>query len=224
MTLKLITEQNDFTTSMIVENTATGGKQYFFEGRYIQTEIKNRNGRIYSRPAMEEEVARYVTEKVNQDKAVGELGHPPTPTVDYSRACHKIVSLVQEGNDWIGRSKVLTSLPMGQIVKGLIDEGVVFGTSTRGVGGLRQNTSKNVTEVFNYKIATAGDVVSDPSAPDAFVRGIMEGAEYIYDAATDSYAAVQVIERIQESFKDTRHSKIDEERKIKAFNAFLAKL
>ena len=215
---KLITELNEKTTSMIVEST-TEGKQYFFEGVYVQSNVVNRNGRIYPRPMMEQSVHNYVTEKVLQDKAVGELGHPPTPTVDYARACHKIISLVQEGDNWIGKSKVLTSLPMGKIVQGLIDEGVVFGTSTRGIGGLKKGS--NVTEVYNYKIATAGDVVSDPSAPDAFVRGIMEGAEFIYDAASDSYAAVELIERIQESFKHTAHSKIDESRKLKAFEAFL---
>lgn len=220
-TFKLITELNENTSSMIVESTSEG-KQYFFEGVYIQSNVKNRNGRIYPRAMMEEEVNRYIQDKVKQDRAVGELGHPPTPTVDYSRACHKILSLVQENDNWIGRSKVMTSLPMGMIVKGLIDEGVQFGTSTRGVGALKNRN--NITEVHNYKIATAGDVVSDPSAPDAFVRGIMEGAEWIYDAATDSFAAAAVVERIQESFKHTAHSKIDESRKIKAFQAFIEKL
>lgn len=216
-TYKLITELNENTSSMIVESTSEG-KQYFFEGVYIQSNVKNRNGRIYPRAMMEEEVNRYIQDKVLQNRAVGELGHPPTPTVDYSRACHKIISLIQEGDNWIGRSKVMTSLPMGLVVKGLIDEGVQFGTSTRGVGALRNNN--NITEVHNYKIATAGDVVSDPSAPDAFVRGIMEGAEFIYDPITDSFHQQKLVEQIRKSL-DKPSRLVTEEMKLQAFQRFL---
>lgn len=220
---KLITELFEETVGLIVEQKG-GEKKYFFEGIFIQAEKKNRNGRIYNRKMLEEEVNNYINEKVLTNRAVGELGHPATPTINYDRVSHQIIALEQQGNDWYGKAKVLTSLPMGKIVQGLIDEGVKFGTSTRGVGVLRPNKALNVTEVFNYKLATAGDVVSDPSAPDAFVRGVMEGAEFIYDAATDSFAAVELLEKIENKFKSVKHTQITEEQKLNAFNAFLKTL
>lgn len=221
--MKLITELNENVAPLIVENTKEG-KNYFIEGIYIQCESKNRNGRIYSMRDMEPEVNRYINEVINTNRAVGELGHPTTPTINYDRACVKHLSLVREGNDFIGRSQVLTNLPMGQIIKGLIDSDVAFGTSTRGVGALKQNTARNVTEVHNYKLATAGDCVSDPSAGNAWVRGIMEGVDWVYDTISGHYHEErlgEMTEKVKKIIHAAPKSQISEELKLSIFNKFM---
>jgi hypothetical protein len=176
--VKLITEtiQN---ISYLKENREDGGKAYYIEGPFLQTEIKNRNGRFYRKEIMQKEVDRYIKEYVNTKRAFGELGHPDGPSINLDRVSHMIVGLKEDGNNYIGRAKIMTETPMGRIVKNLIDEGAQLGVSSRGMGSLKVN-SEGVNEVQDdFYLATAADIVADPSAPDAFVRGIMEGKEWM---------------------------------------------
>jgi hypothetical protein len=176
--MKLITEtvQN---IQYITEAREEGGKSYFIEGPFLQTEIQNRNGRLYRKETMDKEVQRYIKEYVNTKRAFGELGHPDGPSINLDRVSHMIVSLKAEGNNYIGRAKIMTETPMGRIVKNLIDEGAQLGVSSRGMGSLKVN-KEGVNEVQDdFYLATAADIVADPSAPDAFVRGIMEGKEWM---------------------------------------------
>ncbi len=176
--MKLITETIQ-EINVIKEAKEDGGKNYYIEGPFLQTEIKNRNGRVYPKAIMEKEVNRYIKEYVNTNRALGELGHPEGPSINLDRVSHRIVSLKEDGNNYIGRAKIMTETPMGRIVKNLIDEGVQLGVSSRGMGSLKLN-KEGINEVQDdFYLATAGDIVSDPSAPDAFVRGIMEGKEWM---------------------------------------------
>lgn len=176
--MKLLTELHD--AQLIVEEKE-GKKNYFIEGVFLQSELKNRNGRWYPKGILEREVNRYVTDYVNENRAVGELGHPDTPTINYDRSSHKILSLKEQGNNWIGRAKVMDT-PMGKIVKTLIDEGVKVGVSSRGMGSLKPMQEGTVQMVQDdYYLATAADIVADPSAPDALVRGVMEQKEWVWD-------------------------------------------
>ncbi len=218
----LITEQNEDVSGLIIESRSNGEKQYFIEGVFMQAEIKNRNGRRYARKMLEEEVQRYVAEKVTTNSAIGELGHPPTPTVSHERASHLITSLVQEGNDWIGKARILTALPMGKIVKGLIDENVRFGVSSRGVGALKKQSS-GITEVHNFRISTAADVVTDPSAPAAWVHGIMENADWVYEAATGEWLESQAFEETIKQL-DRPSRLVTEETKLRLFQDFITSI
>jgi hypothetical protein len=176
--MKLITETVS-DIQYIKEAREEGGKSYFIEGPFLQTEVANRNGRVYRKNVMEKEVQRYIKEYVNTKRAFGELGHPDGPSINLDRVSHMIVSLKEDGNNYIGRAKIMTETPMGRIVKNLIDEGAQLGVSSRGMGSLKQN-SEGVNEVQDdFYLATAADIVADPSAPDAFVRGIMEGKEWM---------------------------------------------
>ena len=176
--MKLITETIQ-DISYLKENREDGGKAYYIEGPFLQTEIKNRNGRLYRKEVMQKEVDRYIKEYVNTKRAFGELGHPDGPSINLDRVSHMIVGLKEDGNNYIGRAKIMTETPMGRIVKNLIDEGAQLGVSSRGMGSLKVN-SEGVNEVQDdFYLATAADIVADPSAPDAFVRGIMEGKEWM---------------------------------------------
>ena len=176
--MKLITETIQ-DISYLKENREDGGKAYYIEGPFLQTEIKNRNGRLYRKEVMAKEVDRYIKEYVNTKRAFGELGHPDGPSINLDRVSHMIVGLKEDGNNYIGRAKIMTETPMGRIVKNLIDEGAQLGVSSRGMGSLKVN-SEGVNEVQDdFYLATAADIVADPSAPDAFVRGIMEGKEWM---------------------------------------------
>ena len=176
--MKLITETVQ-DIQYITEAREEGGKSYFIEGPFLQTEIQNRNGRLYRKETMDKEVQRYIKEYVNTKRAFGELGHPDGPSINLDRVSHMIVSLKAEGNNYIGRAKIMTETPMGRIVKNLIDEGAQLGVSSRGMGSLKVN-KEGVNEVQDdFYLATAADIVADPSAPDAFVRGIMEGKEWM---------------------------------------------
>ena len=176
--MKLITE-NVQEIQYIKEAKEDGGKSYYIEGPFLQTEIKNRNGRMYRKEVMHREVDRYIKEYVNTKRAFGELGHPDGPSINLDRVSHMIVSLKEDGNNYIGRAKIMTETPMGRIVKNLIDEGAQLGVSSRGMGSLKVN-NEGVNEVQDdFYLATAADIVADPSAPDAFVRGIMEGKEWM---------------------------------------------
>jgi hypothetical protein len=176
--MKLITEVTQ-DVQYIKEAKEDGGKSYFIEGPFLQAELTNRNGRRYPMGVMEKEVDRYVREYVDTKRAFGELGHPDGPSINLDRVSHMIVGLRKEGNNFIGRAKIMTETPMGRIVKNLIDEGAQLGVSSRGMGSLKA-TTEGVNEVQDdFYLATAADIVADPSAPDAFVRGIMEGKEWM---------------------------------------------
>ncbi|NBV27415.1 primosomal protein [bacterium] len=176
--MKLITEVTE-QVNIINEATESGKKEFFIEGPFLQAEKKNRNGRIYPLPVMEREVNRYVTEYVDKNRAYGELGHPSGPTLNLERVSHMTKSLRKEGSDYIGRAKIMDT-PYGNIVKNLMSEGATLGVSSRGMGSLKEKNG--VMEVQDdFYLATAADIVADPSAPDAFVRGIMEGKEWVWD-------------------------------------------
>ena len=176
--MKLITEQID-DVEVIVENR-NGKKSMFIEGIFLQGDIKNRNGRMYPMDTLRREVTRYNEAFVESGRAVGELGHPEGPTVNLDRVSHKIVSLRESGSNYVGKAKIL-STPMGKIAQNLIDEGVKLGVSSRGLGTLATNNEGVKIVSDDFTLATAADIVADPSAPDAFVQGIMEGKDWVWD-------------------------------------------
>lgn len=178
--MKLISEFNDYSVSpIIVEENEKGQKEYFIEGIFMQSEIKNRNGRVYPKEVMQKEVKRYNKEFVEKDRAFGELGHPEGPTINLDKVSHMITKLEEDGNNYVGRAKIL-STPNGQIVRNLIDDGAKLGVSSRGLGSLEQKGGAQYVK-DDFQLATAGDIVADPSAPEAFVNGIMEGTEWVYE-------------------------------------------
>ena len=174
--MKLITEVVE--DLQILAEEKGGKKNYVIEGVFLQSNLKNRNGRVYPKEVMKKEVERYIKEYVEQNRALGELGHPDGPTVNLDRVSHMITSLKEDGDNYIGRAKIMNT-PMGNIVKSLIDEGAKLGVSSRGMGSLKMNED-GINEVQDdFYLATAADIVADPSAPDAFVRGIMENKEWV---------------------------------------------
>ena len=176
--MKLIREVNE-TLNMIVEEKLGKGKQLFVEGIFLQSNIKNRNGRMYPESVMDKEVTRYIKEKVDKHTAFGELGHPDSPSINLDRISHLIVNLRKEGNNWIGKAKILDT-PMGRIAEGIIKGGGQLGTSSRALGSLKMN-NEGINVVQNdFMLSTAGDLVSDPSAPDACVNGIMESESWVF--------------------------------------------
>lgn len=177
--MKLITELNE-TVNYIVEQKENGKKNLYIEGPFLQSEIKNRNGRVYPQHVMEREVNRYNEQFIQKGRAFGELGHPDGPQINLDRVSHIIESLRKEGTNWIGRAKI-TDTPMGNIARGLIESGAQLGVSSRGMGSLKLN-KEGINEVQDdFHLATAADIVADPSAPDAFVNGIMEGVEWVWE-------------------------------------------
>ena len=212
-TMKLITEQIEEVKFLTEENN--GKKNHYIQGVFLQGEIKNRNGRVYPIDILEREVNRYTTENISKNRALGELGHPEGPTVNLDRASHKIESLVREGNNYIGKAKLLDT-PMGQIAKSLLDEGVSLGVSSRGVGSLREMGGANYVR-DDYQLATAADIVADPSAPDAFVEGIMEGKEWVWD---NGLLKEQEISSIKKGIDAATLYNL-QERKVSAFEQFL---
>ena len=196
-TVKLITEANDFSTSnYIIEEKENGKKDYKIKGIFMQSNIKNRNGRVYPREVLMKEVKNYDSKFIQKNRAFGELGHPDGPTVNLDRVSHMITSLKPEGDNFIGEAKIM-STPMGEIVKSLMDEGATLGVSSRGMGSLDQRGGVNYVK-NDFKLATAGDIVADPSAPSAFVEGIMEGKEWVWDHGSLVEAQVyEMKERIE---------------------------
>ena len=174
--MKLIAEEV-LDVRYLVEENGKGGKDYFIEGVFMQAERKNRNGRVYPFNVLSKEVERYNSDYVNKNRAFGELGHPDSPTINLDRVSHMITSLRPDGNNFIGKAKILDT-PNGKIVKSLLDGGASLGVSTRGVGSLKPSNGFQLVQ-DDFHLATAADIVADPSAPDAFVRGIMEGAEWV---------------------------------------------
>ena len=216
--MKLITEEIE-SVEFLVE-TRNGKKSMYIEGVFLQGNIKNRNGRMYPMETLRREVGRYNENHVVSGRALGELGHPEGPTVNLDRVSHKIVSLKESGSNFIGKAKIL-STPMGKIASSLIDEGVKLGVSSRGIGSLKP-TRKGVNVVGDdFMLATAADIVADPSAPDAFVEGIMEGKDWVWDGGI-----------LREKFAAKMYQEIDtlatqkelEERKLALFNNFLSNL
>lgn len=217
MAFKLITELNEEV--QVITEGDENKKSLYIEGVFLQGNIKNKNGRIYPSHVLESEVARYTTEYINRNRALGELGHPDGPGIDYDRVSHKIVSLRKEGDNFIGKAKILTELPKGKIVGGLIAEGIVVAVSSRGLGTLRANKQGIMEVQGDFRLATAADIVYDPSAPDAFVRGIMENTEWVYEAASKSWRAIQAVESIKKAGKI-----LTEQQKLHAFEYILSNL
>ena len=216
--MKLICEVNEQDVQYITEANENGQKDYKIKGVFMQGEIKNRNGRVYPMQVLDEQVKKYTENYVNQNRAYGELGHPSGPTINLERVSHMITDLTKEGNNYIGEAKIMDT-PYGKIVKNLMDEGAKLGVSSRGMGSLKQNGNSQVVQK-DYHLATAADIVADPSAPDAFVEGIMEGKEWIWDNGVLREA--QVNEYKEEI---TKTSKADlEGAKLKIFTDFLSKL
>jgi hypothetical protein len=215
--MKLITEINE-QVNIITEETEGGKKQFFIEGPFMQAEQKNRNGRVYPISVLQKEADRYIKEYVEKNRAYGELGHPEGPTINLERVSHMIKELRQVGNDFMGKAKIMDT-PYGNIVKNLMLEGATLGVSTRGMGTLEEkNGVKYVKD--DFYLATAADIVADPSAPDAFVRGIMENKEWVWENG--------IIKEVQiAQYRDTikKSSKRNlEENMLRTFNDFLSKL
>ena len=202
--MKLMAEFIDNELEVITEATKSGGKTFAIEGIFAQAEQKNRNGRVYPRTIMERAVGKYVAEQVNQGRAVGELNHPEGPTINLDKVSHLITSLEWKGNDVIVKASILDT-PMGQIVKGLLEGGVRLGVSTRGMGSLEQRSGTMV--VKDDFILSTVDIVQDPSAPAAFVNGIMEGVEWVWN---NGIIEPQVIEEMETEIKKAPRSDLYE--------------
>ncbi len=216
--MKLITEQID-DVEVIVENR-NGKKSMFIEGIFLQGDIQNRNGRMYPMNTLRREVQRYNESFVESGRAVGELGHPEGPTVNLDRVSHKIVSLKESGSNYIGKAKIL-STPMGKIAQSLIDEGVKLGVSSRGLGTLDVNEQGVKVVSDDFTLATAADIVADPSAPDAFVAGIMEGKNWVWDGGV---VREQLAAKTYKQVNTLVDQKQLEENKLGLFNQFLSNL
>jgi hypothetical protein len=214
--MKLISEEIS-NAEMLVEET-NGKKNYKIKGVFLQSDIKNRNGRIYENDILTKEVKRYNEEFINKKRAFGELGHPDGPTVNLERVSHMITKLQPEGKNFIGEAKIMDT-PYGKIVKGLIDEGAQLGVSSRGMGSLVQKNGANYVGKDFY-LATAADIVADPSAPDAFVEGIMENKEWVWD---NGVIKAQDIEEYKEHIQEAKRLKLAEA-KAEVFKSFLEKL
>ena len=216
--MKLITEEVQ-KVKFVTEGKGSNKKLYI-EGVFLQGNIKNRNGRMYPVETLSREVGRYNESFIKKGRALGELGHPEGPTVNLDRVSHKITSLVREGNNFKGRAQILNT-PMGKIASSLLDEGVQLGVSSRGIGSLREDRTGCKVVGEDFQLATAADIVADPSAPDAFVNGIMEGKEWVWDGGIlREQLAAQTKKRIN-TLVDQRAL---EEQKLNLFNDFLSNL
>ena len=217
--MKLISEYNDYAISpVIIEQNEKGGKEYYIEGVFMQSEIKNRNGRVYPKDIMEKEVGRYRKEFIEKDRAFGELGHPEGPTINLDRVSHLITSLEEDGDNYVGRAKIL-STPNGQIVRSLISDGAKLGVSSRGLGSLESKGDAQYVK-GDFQLATAADIVADPSAPEAFVEGIYEGVEWVMENGI--LKAVE-LEAMQKQIRTVQASKI-EETKLNLWKRFVESL
>jgi|TARA_B110000902_G_scaffold74908_1_gene88714 hypothetical protein len=215
--MKLITETIE-DIEVLTEATTDGGKSYKIKGVFMQADIKNRNGRVYPVETLAKEVRRYANEFINKKRAFGELGHPDGPTVNLERVSHMITSLKSEGKNFIGEAKIMDT-PYGKIVKNLIDEGAQLGVSSRGMGSIQQSNGRNIVGKDFY-LATAADIVADPSAPDAFVEGIMENKEWVWD---NGILKSMEVEAYKKEIERTKRSELAEV-KTDIFKNFLSKL
>ena len=217
--MKLISEFNDYAVEpVIVEENEKGEKEYFIEGVFMQSDIKNRNGRIYPEQVMKKEVDRYRKEFVDKDRAFGELGHPDGPTINLDKVSHMITKLEQDGSNFMGRAKILTT-PNGQIVRNLINDGAKLGVSSRGLGSLEQRGGAQVVK-DDFQLATAADIVADPSAPEAFVEGIMEGVEWVYESGI---LKAKDLDTMQKELRTAKLNQL-EETKINLWKKFVENL
>jgi hypothetical protein len=214
--MKLITEMLDQVQYITEEKN--GVKSLFIQGPFLVAETKNKNGRVYQADIMDREVNRYMEEYVGKNRAFGELGHPDGPSINLDRVSHLITGLQREGNIWIGKAKILET-PMGKIAKSLMEGGATLGVSSRGMGSLKEVNGVNVVQ-DDFYLATAADIVADPSAPGAFVQGIMEGKEWVWD--NGMVKEVNVVEMYEE-IKKAKQKQI-EEVSLKIFENFLSKL
>jgi hypothetical protein len=216
--MKLISEEA-INVEFLTETTKSGDKKYFIEGIFMQANKKNRNGRVYPTEILQKEAKRYTTEFIKKKRAFGELGHPDGPTVNLERVSHMIEELEEVGQNFMGRAKILDT-PYGKIVKNLIDEGAQLGVSSRGMGSLKPGRN-GISEVQDdFYLATAADIVADPSAPDAFVHGIMEGKEWVWDNGLLKETQIQKYkDKIEKSSRKDRENVL-----VEAFKDFIAKL
>lgn len=206
----------------ITESNEKGEKNTFIEGIIMQGDIKNRNGRIYPSNVLVREMNRYNENYVSKNRAFGELGHPQGPTINLDRVSHMFTKLESNGSNVVGRAKIVDT-PMGDTVKGLIKSGAQLGISSRGMGSVKPNKQGIMEVQDDFMLATAGDIVADPSAPDAFIKGIMEGVEWIYDVASSSWRAANSFDRIEEHVK-RNYKQIDEAAAASIFKRFLNSL
>ena len=216
--MKLIREVYD-TVSLVTEGSLGKDKNYFIEGVFLQSELQNRNGRMYPEKIMDKEVQRYCEEYIDKNRAYGELGHPDSPSINLDRVSHMIVSLRKEGTNYIGKAKILDT-PMGKIAKGLLDGGANLGVSSRALGSLKTNNEGVQIVQDDFMLSTAADIVADPSAPDAFVRGIMENKEWVF---VDGKYVQKNIEEVKAVLKRTSSAGLNEA-KLRAFQHFLGKI
>ena len=216
--MKLITEEIE-QVEFIVENR-NGKKSLYIEGVFLQGNIKNRNGRMYPMETLRKEVSRYNENHIQSGRALGELGHPDGPTVNLDRVSHKIVSLKESGSNYVGKAKIL-STPMGKIAQSLLGEGVKLGVSSRGVGSLKPTREGYSVVGEDFMLATAADIVADPSAPDAFVSGIMEGKDWVWD---NGILREKLAEKTYKQINTLVTQKKLDEQKLDLFNNFLSNL
>jgi hypothetical protein len=217
--MKLFTELVE-DVQLISEAKETGGKDYFIEGVFLQANIKNRNGRMYPVDVLDREVSRYVTEVINKNRAFGELGHPSGPSINLDRVSHIITELRRDGDNFVGRAK-LSKTPMGDIARGIMESGGQLGVSSRAMGSLKEE--KGVMVVQNdLRLSTAADIVADPSAPDAFVNGIMEGVEWIYDPVRGTWLEQKLQETKKTIHKMSKSQLI--ERRMSILEDYIASL
>jgi hypothetical protein len=216
--MKLITEE--VTNVKIITEGKGASKKLYIEGVFLQGEIKNRNGRMYPISTLTREVGRYNENFVAKGRALGELGHPDGPTVNLDRVSHKITSLVQEGNNFVGKAQILNT-PMGKIASSLLDEGVMLGVSSRGVGSLQTTSEGHKVVGEDFMLATAADIVADPSAPDAFVSGIMEGKEWVWEGGI---LREQLASKTQKRINTLVDQRRLDEQKLDLFQEFLSNL
>ena len=216
--MKLITEE--ISSVKFITEGKGAKKRMYIEGVFLQGNLKNRNGRMYPVNTLAKEVGRYSESFINKGRALGELGHPDGPTVNLDRVSHKITSLRQEGNNFVGKAQLLET-PMGKIAKSLINEGVTLGVSSRGIGTLKEDRDGLKVVGEDFQLATAADIVADPSAPDAFVNGIMEGKEWVWEGGT---LREQFVDETKKRINTLVDQKALEEHKINLFNDFLSNL
>ena len=215
--MKLITEEIESVE--IITEEQDGKKTLYIQGPFLQCEITNRNGRMYPMQTMQKEVARYTESFVNKGRALGELGHPDGPSINLDRVSHKIVGLYQEGNNFIGKAQIL-STPMGKIASSLLGEGVKLGVSSRGMGSISSKNGVNVVGE-DFMLATAADIVADPSAPDAFVDGIMEGKEWVWEGGILREARCEQVKKKINTLVDQKSLEVH---KMRLFGEFLSNI
>lgn len=218
--MKLITELTE-ELNYLTEAKEDGSKDHFIEGIFLQANKPNRNGRIYPVHVMDTAVSKYIDTHVNNSRAYGELGHPDGPQINLDRVSHLITNLKKDGDNYVGKAK-LAETPMGNIAKGLLKSGANLGVSSRGLGSLKANKQGIMEVQDDFRLATAADIVADPSAPDAYVKGVMEGVDWVYDATTDSWYQ----EKLHETRKTLRKMTMNEieQSKLGIFESFMKRL